>query len=68
MLHGTASNKRLQFVVAAIGSGSVVATTHPFALNAQESLQSRTLAEILKEESTNLGVGKRIRITIFIYR
>ncbi len=40
MLHGTASNKRLQSVVAAKESNSVVATTHPFALSAQGRLQS----------------------------
>jgi hypothetical protein len=47
MMHGTASNNSLQFVAAAIGSGTGVAATHPFALNAQGRLQSETLAEIL---------------------
>lgn len=36
-------NNTLQFVVTAKGSSSVVATTHPFALNAQFCLKAETL-------------------------
>lgn len=52
--NGTASNKRLQFVVVAIGSCPGVATTHPFALGAQGRLQSGMLDETLKKKSTNI--------------
>ncbi len=38
ILHGTASNKNLQFVVAATWSGSGGTTTYPFVFRAQGRL------------------------------